>query len=152
NGCCTFIASDEQRRDPDALRNLFEERALNVAFATPTTMRALVSVGWKGSPRTKILCGGEAIPQSLMNELVARGRVVNVYGPTEATVAVTSPELFAGDSVHLGRALPGVELLVLDEAGAICGPRQPGELVIGGIGVALGYWKNDELTRKKFVD
>nr|QCE43602.1 nonribosomal peptide synthetase subunit 1 [Cystobacter sp. SBCb004]QCE43606.1 nonribosomal peptide synthetase subunit 1 [Expression vector pArg23-V1]QCE43610.1 nonribosomal peptide synthetase subunit 1 [Expression vector pArg235-V1]QCE43615.1 nonribosomal peptide synthetase subunit 1 [Expression vector pArg2345-V2]QCE43621.1 nonribosomal peptide synthetase subunit 1 [Expression vector pArg2345-V1]QCE43627.1 nonribosomal peptide synthetase subunit 1 [Expression vector pArg2345-V1-BsaI]UEN69 len=152
NGCCTFIASDEQRRDPDALRNLFEERALNVAFATPTTMRALVSVGWKGSPRTKILCGGEAIPQSLMNELVARGRLFNVYGPTEATVAVTSPELFAGDSVHLGRALPGVELLVLDEAGAICGPRQPGELVIGGIGVALGYWKNDELTRKKFVD
>ncbi len=55
--------------------------------ATPATWRMLLTAGWEGKPDLKILCGGEAIPRSLANQLLARTAALwNMYGPTETTI------------------------------------------------------------------
>ncbi|HEU0290489.1 MAG TPA: Pls/PosA family non-ribosomal peptide synthetase [Burkholderiales bacterium] len=98
------------------------------------------------------MLGGEAC----MPELVARWatperRMLNTYGPTEATVVATWAECVPGEAVTIGRALPGYQSYVLDEQLTPVGPGCEGELFIGGDGVALGYLNRPEMTAERFI-
>ncbi|MEW2632763.1 amino acid adenylation domain-containing protein [Streptomyces sp. NPDC048389] len=78
-------------------------------------------------------------------------RLVNLYGPTEVTVAASaSDERPPGDAPPIGKALPGRELHVLDERMRPVAEGEPGELYVGGRGLARGYWKLPELTERQF--
>ncbi|WP_392675102.1 amino acid adenylation domain-containing protein [Streptomyces sp. LN785] len=66
-----------------------------------------------------------------------RVRLLNTYGPTETTIVATAGEL--RDDVHIGRPIAGTTARVLDEHGRSAPPGAPGELAIGGAGVARGY-------------
>ncbi|MET4727492.1 amino acid adenylation domain-containing protein/thioester reductase-like protein [Lysobacter enzymogenes] len=108
--------------------------------------------------RPTLLFGGEAPNPALMRALSAHARVVNAYGPTEATVcasAWTAPRDFARHPeapLPIGRPLANVRLYLLDAQ------RQPvptgaiGELYIGGDGVARGYFGRPDLTAERFLD
>jgi amino acid adenylation domain-containing protein len=81
-------------------------------------------------------------------------RIFNLYGPTEATVTATWHEVSApcrGD-VPIGKPIPGVQALVLDEAGRPCEHGAEGELYLGGAGIARGYLHDDRQTAASFVD
>jgi natural product biosynthesis luciferase-like monooxygenase protein len=103
----------------------------------------------------KALCiGGEAFPPSLAQELrrLVLGDVHNMYGPTETTIWSTMHTLDERPgAVPLGRPLANTELFVLDPFGQPLPPGVPGELCIGGAGVARGYWRRPELTAERFV-
>jgi amino acid adenylation domain-containing protein len=121
--------------------------------ATPTTWQLLIDAGWKGSPTLKISAGGEALPRALAEELRSRCTSLwNVYGPTETTVWSSVLELEPGDgSPPIGGPLWNTTFYVLD---ANCQPVPigiPGELYIGGDGLAPGYLNRPELTAQKFV-
>ncbi len=80
----------------------------------------------------------------------------NLYGPTEATIAssyYTVPALpaDAGRSVPIGKACGGEELLVLSENLQPLPPGEVGEIYIGGAGVTLGYWRDEEKTNRAFL-
>jgi amino acid adenylation domain-containing protein len=142
------IASDGQR--------LMESLATSGATcmqATPTTWRLLVNTGWKGSTDLKVLCGGEALPRELANELVPRASAVwNMYGPTETTVWSTMHQVTAETGpVLVGRPIANTELYVLDHELQPVPIGVPGELYIGGEGLARGYRNRPELTAEKFV-
>ncbi|MEU3040034.1 amino acid adenylation domain-containing protein [Streptomyces diastaticus] len=78
-------------------------------------------------------------------------RLINLYGPTEVTVAASaSDERPPGDAPPIGKALPGRELHVLDEQMNPVAEGAPGELHVGGRGLARGYWKLPELTERQF--
>ncbi|MEU4796544.1 amino acid adenylation domain-containing protein [Streptomyces sp. NPDC023327] len=78
-------------------------------------------------------------------------RLVNLYGPTEVTVAASaSDERPPGDAPPIGKALPGRELHVLDARMRPVADGQPGELYVGGRGLARGYWGLPELTERQF--
>ena len=78
--------------------------------------------------------------------------MVNAYGPTEASVCATTDDCAAGGGrPAIGRPLPGVHLRVLDDRGAPVPPGVPGELWIGGIGVAHGYLGRAALTAQRFA-
>ncbi len=99
-----------------------------------------------------LVVAGEWCPPALADRFLARHRVLNVYGPTETTIAATWADSAAGDDVRtIGRAIPGYRVRVLDEAGAEVPPGDSGELCVGGPGVALGYRNLPELTEAKFV-
>ena len=78
-------------------------------------------------------------------------RLVNLYGPTEVTVAASaSDERAPGEAPPIGKPLPGRELHVLDQGMRPVPDGAPGELYVGGRGLAVGYWKLPELTEKAF--
>jgi len=99
-----------------------------------------------------VIAGGERCPASVVARWSPGRRFLNAYGPTEATVcatlAVCEPD---GDDPPIGRPLSNTRLYVLDAAGAPVPPGAPGELHIGGVGLARGYHRRPELTAERFV-
>ena len=119
--------------------------------ATPATWRLLLEAEWTGAPNIVMLCGGEAWPAGLAAALRSRGSELwNVYGPTETTIWSTRARV-TGDDVPLGEPLANTMLLVLEPSGEPAPLGVPGELWIGGAGLALGYLGRDDLTAERFV-
>ena len=101
-----------------------------------------------------LLIGGEALPVTLGQELVslAGGRVMNMYGPTEATVWSTVHEVTGLEkTMPIGRPLANTSVFIVDEAGRPAPPGVAGELLVGGHGVARGYHARPELTSERFI-
>ncbi len=106
---------------------------------------------------SRMLVGGEALPRALAQELQALvgGEVVNMYGPTETTIWSTSwslNQLDNADGVFIGRPMGNTQVYVVDARQELLPPRVPGELLIGGDGVSMGYWNRPELNRERFID
>jgi len=100
-----------------------------------------------------LVVAGEPCPPALAQRFAAgQQRVLNVYGPTEATIAATWADSAAGDDVRtIGRAIPGYIAYVLDPDGRRLSAGGDGELYVGGRGVSLGYRNLPELTEAKFL-
>ncbi|WBO65117.1 amino acid adenylation domain-containing protein [Streptomyces camelliae] len=100
-----------------------------------------------------MLVAGEQCPAPLVSEhyrLQPGTRLYNSYGPTEAAVWCAGTELLAGADVTVGRAIPGAEILVLDDEGNDVPAGEPGEVSIRGTGLAEGYLGDPELTARRF--
>src|SRR5262249_1729875 len=111
------VAPSETVIDGVALAALIERCGASVLQATPTTMRMLLDAGWRGAPRLKVLCGGEAWTSELAEQLLARcGSLWNMYGPTETTVWSAVDKVEAGHPVVVGSPVDNTKLYVLDRA------------------------------------
>ncbi|MPZ28226.1 MAG: amino acid adenylation domain-containing protein [Micromonosporaceae bacterium] len=146
------IMWDGAAADGAALAARIAESGATWIQATPTSWRMLRDAGWDGSPRLHVLCGGEELPAELADFLAPRvASLRNVYGPTETTVWSTAGVVRPSAGVDLGSPLANTQLLVLDGSGRRVEPGFPGELHIGGAGLADGYWRRQELTAERFV-
>src|SRR5439155_1122878 len=125
-----------------------------VMQATPTTWRMLLDSGWRGKAAFKALCGGEALPAALADDLAGCGlELWNMYGPTETTIwSTVEPVRAKGERPSIGRPIANTTLFVLDRCGAPTPLGVPGELHIGGAGLARGYRNRPELTAERFVE
>jgi amino acid adenylation domain-containing protein len=104
-------------------------------------------------PDLKIVnVAGEACPAELAARWAPGRRFFNLYGPTECTIWSTANECVAdGNAPHIGRAIANTKLYVLDAHGQPVPIGVPGELYIGGDGVARGYLNLPALTAEKFI-
>jgi acyl-coenzyme A synthetase/AMP-(fatty) acid ligase len=120
--------------------------------ATPSGWRLLLESGFDRP--VDALCGGEALPLPLARELRGRvGRLWNVYGPTETTIWSTAWEVPADPAeVAIGRPIANTQAYVLDPRAEPVPVGVPGELYLGGAGLAEGYLGRPELTAARFVD
>jgi amino acid adenylation domain-containing protein len=152
-GAEIVLATREQATDGNALRGLLEQHKATVMQATPATWRMLVEAGWRGGSAFKALCGGEALPPELAEALLGRtGQLWNMYGPTETTVWSTCARIEAGrGGVTIGTPIDNTEVWIVDDRGDLAPIGVPGELCIGGDGVALGYHGRAELTAERFI-
>ncbi|GLX47279.1 hypothetical protein Shyhy01_02290 [Streptomyces hygroscopicus subsp. hygroscopicus] len=99
-----------------------------------------------------IVVAGEPCPPDLARRHGTGRRLLNVYGPTEATIAATWADSARGDDpATIGTPVPGYTVHVLGPEGRPVPDGEPGELYIGGPGVALGYRNEPELTARHFV-
>ena len=152
-GAEVVIADHDDVRDGAALRKLVEASKATMMQATPAGWRILVESGWSGHAGFRAVSGGEPLPVDLAEALLRRcGEVWNGYGPTETTVYSTYwrvAEPRAG--IFIGRPVANTAVYILDELRAPCPLGVPGEIYIGGAGVALGYLNRPELDAERFL-
>ncbi|MEV4096442.1 amino acid adenylation domain-containing protein [Streptosporangium saharense] len=150
------VAGDGQVRDPSGLLAVLRRTGANVVQATPTLWRLLADADHDGAlGGVRALTGGERLERALAGALRARGaEVVNLYGPTETTVWSTradlSPTDLPGDP-PIGTPIAGTVARVLDERLRVVPPGVPGDLYLGGAGLARGYQGMPALTATRFV-
>lgn len=149
-GGVVILARREEIMDGNLLRQLIQRHRATVMQATPATWRLLLEAGW--SEPLKILCGGEALPRALADQLLKCGEVWNMYGPTETTIwsSVTRVEPDKRP-VPIGPPLANTRFYVLDRNLQPVPIGVRGELYIGGDGVARGYYNRPDLTSGAFI-
>ena len=151
-GAKVVIASREVAMDGLQLADLLRSVEATVMQATPATWRMLLESGWEGDRKLKILCGGEALPVSLAEQLLRRcAELWNLYGPTETTVWSAAMRVLASEKIVIGPPIANTQFYILDRHRQPVPIGVPGELHIGGEGLAQGYWNRAELTAEKFV-
>ncbi|HEV2843686.1 MAG TPA: amino acid adenylation domain-containing protein, partial [Thermoanaerobaculia bacterium] len=147
-------------RSPEAFHELLRDERVTVLNQTPSAFRQLIWAG-EGKPADLalryVVFGGEALePASLAPWFERHGderpRLINMYGITETTVHVTYRELSRRDTASaIGRPIPDLGVYLLDPALNLVPVGVPGEIFVGGAGLALGYLNRPELTAERFV-
>ncbi|HTU34003.1 MAG TPA: amino acid adenylation domain-containing protein [Candidatus Acidoferrum sp.] len=152
-GARIALASRATARTPQTLRKFLRDQSVTIAQGAPTTWRLLVDSGWEGQADLTILCGGEAFPRDLANELVRRVPVVwNMYGPTETTIWSTLHRACTGTQpVPIGRPIHNTQIYILDSNLKPVPPGEFGEIFIGGDGLARGYLNKPDVTAERFI-
>ncbi|MFE2756047.1 non-ribosomal peptide synthetase [Actinosynnema sp. NPDC059335] len=152
------VVSYEDSRDPERFRDLLAGEAVTVLSQTPSAFAQLLDVDHAALAVRLVVLGGEPLDARVLLRWHDRHpdcRVVNMFGITETTVHVTAQTYDRGlalaASRSVGRPLPGWHVYVMDEGGRPTPPGVPGEIWVGGAGVALGYLNRPELTGQRFV-
>jgi amino acid adenylation domain-containing protein len=147
------VVSREVAADGGRLLEELKNSEATIMQATPATWRMLLAAGWEQSHSVKVLCGGEALPRELADELLLRASSVwNMYGPTETTVWSTFCRVLdKGSTVPVGRPINNTTIYILDKNRQPVPIGVPGELYIGGTGVTRGYLNRPELSAERFV-
>ncbi|HZI05482.1 MAG TPA: amino acid adenylation domain-containing protein, partial [Archangium sp.] len=157
HGHTLCVIPEEARADLRLMLGYLERHRVQVLDCTPSLLRLMLAEGlgatgsW--SPE-RVLVGGEAVDEATWATLSQHPRLAcfNVYGPTECTVdATVRPVRGAPSTPTIGRPLLNVRTYVLDARMQPTPVGVPGELYIGGAGLARGYHGRPELSAEKFV-
>ena len=161
-GRTLHIVPDVLRGDPEALFDWMVDSEIESAYLPPFMLEhfATRSESADGPLRLRrLLVGVEPIPQSVLGRLQRSNpglRIVNGYGPTEATICATFysvPREADGEArTPMGKPVQNNQAYVLDRWGGLLPFGVPGELFIGGVGVTHGYLNQPELTADAFVE
>jgi amino acid adenylation domain-containing protein/thioester reductase-like protein/non-ribosomal peptide synthase protein (TIGR01720 family) len=163
SGGCLHILHKDVYSDPLGLRNYYSQNKIDVCKITPSHLKALL--GPQGSsevlPRKILIFGGEALDFELVEKvkrLVPGLELLNHYGPTETTVGVACTRIEnlenwkrIAATVPIGNPITGAIFLVADRTLNAVPDGEPGELLIGGECVGLGYVNKKELTENRFL-
>jgi amino acid adenylation domain-containing protein/non-ribosomal peptide synthase protein (TIGR01720 family) len=157
----------EVSRAPEAFLTLLATERVTVLNQTPSAFRQLAQAAGAGGAAPElalrwVIFGGEALDPRLLGPWIARygdaaPRLVNMYGITETTVHVTYARLRAADLAAagggsvIGRPIPDLSVHLLDRRLHLLPPGAPGEIYVGGAGVARGYLGRPELTAERFL-
>lgn len=163
-GGCLHVISQERATDPDALADYCRSHGgIDCLKIVPTHLRTLLNCCQNPAqilPRHRLILGGEASNWDLIKKLQALApncEILNHYGPTEATVGVLTYQVkndrtdCRSATVPLGHPLPNTQVFLLDAHLQPLPIGVPGELYIGGAGLARGYLNRSELTAEKFI-
>ena len=152
-------------RSPEALRELLLRERVTVLNQTPSAFRQLIQAEWS-APKADfalrhVIFGGEALELHSLRPWFERygderPRLVNMYGITETTVHVTyrpirQDDLESGRGSVIGIPIPDLQVYILDPHGQPQPIGVPGEIYVGGAGVARGYLNRAELTAQRFL-
>jgi amino acid adenylation domain-containing protein len=157
-GGTVILASNESAVDGFLLKSLINTHQPAFMQATPATWQLLMDAGWTNEEKTVLLSGGEAISEGLKEYLVSLNdqKVWNLYGPTETTIWSTIEQLKAGEKITIGVPIANTQIYISNNivSGSpitLAPIGVTGELLIGGEGLAKGYWKKPALTVEKFI-
>jgi amino acid adenylation domain-containing protein len=156
-GAPLVLAAPRRHTDPRYLIELIEAQQITICHFVPSMLRAFVQAlrpGRCGSLR-QIFASGEALPYALFEDVTAAlgAELHNLYGPTEAAVDVTFWRTRANPErrIPIGQPIANCQIHILDANLQLLPIGVPGELHIGGAGLARGYLGRPDLTEAKFI-
>ncbi|RKH34097.1 amino acid adenylation domain-containing protein, partial [Corallococcus llansteffanensis] len=150
SGACLVLAPREQLLPDAPLRALIDSQQITHLTATPSVLTQLEPHGMP-SLRT-VVSGGEACTPELVRKWSQGRTLFNGYGPTEITVCATiTPGSARPERLTIGQPLTNTQTYVLDAHLQPVPVGVPGELFVGGVGVARGYLHRPELTAQVFI-
>ncbi len=157
-GACLVVARPGGHQDPAYLVSLINDQRVTTMHFVPSMLHAFLlepNVEQCASLK-RVICSGEALSSDVQERFFARldAELHNLYGPTEAAIDVTYWACQRGSRdlvVPIGRPIANIQIYILDEAMQPVPVGVPGELYIGGVGVARGYHNRPELTAEKFI-
>ncbi|MDM9585830.1 non-ribosomal peptide synthetase [Nostoc sp. GT001] len=162
-GGCLHVISQERASDADKLADYYDNHGgIDCLKIAPSHLQALLNSCQHPAqilPRHRLVLGGEALSWQLVEKVQALApdcKILNHYGPTEATVGVLTYQVENGQSdyaasVPLGQPLANTQILLLDEHLQPVPISIPGEIYIGGANLARGYFNRPDLTKEKFI-
>ncbi|MDF0734272.1 non-ribosomal peptide synthetase [Pseudomonas entomophila] len=157
-GCRLVLAGPGEHRDPQRIAELVQQHGVTTLHFVPALLQVFVQ-----EPRAagcaslrRVFSGGEALPAQLRDRVLQwlpQVQLHNRYGPTETAINVTHWHCQAedGERSPIGRPLGNVLCRVLDAELELTAPGVPGELCLGGAGLARGYLGRPGLTAERFV-
>lgn len=153
SGATVCIADKDTLIDPLAIIEQLQQVKPTIIQATPSFYQMLYNAGWAGDKNLRILCGGDLLSKSLAQNLINTcAEVWNMYGPTETTIWSSIKKIVtADDASNIGKPINNTKFYILDECLKLLPVGVPGNIYIGGDGLALGYFKNKALTAEKFI-
>ncbi|HEV7551698.1 MAG TPA: amino acid adenylation domain-containing protein, partial [Candidatus Angelobacter sp.] len=158
-GAKLVVARPGGHQDPDYLATLIEERQITTLHFVPSMLAVFLDEERPKQCKSirRVVCSGEALPLELARRCLASmpwAGLHNLYGPTEAAIDVTYWKCLADDthpSVPIGKAIANIRVYVVDKGMEPVSAGVPGELCLGGVGLARGYWGRGDLTAERFV-
>ncbi|RYP16125.1 hypothetical protein DL765_005326 [Monosporascus sp. GIB2] len=168
NGGMIYVVPYTQRGDPVSLTGIVHEQAITYTKVTPSEYSMWMQYGGdklaQASSWRFAFAGGEPLTETVLRQFARLGlpqlRVHNSYGPAEISIASHKMEIDyrdkklhedTGGPIPCGYSLPNYATYILDDQLRPLPPGMPGEVVIGGPGVSLGYLTNQELSARVFV-
>ncbi len=154
SGGTLVLPAGGEERDPAALAALIDAERITHTLCLPSLHALLLSAPGRLDSLATVIVAGENCPPALPAEharRLPRAALFNEYGPTEATVWSTACQLDATQPLTIGKPIARTQIHLLDEAGNPVATGLPGEMHIGGDGVAQGYLNQPELTAATFL-
>jgi fengycin family lipopeptide synthetase D len=153
SGASLVLINKEKILNDDLLNEYIKEKCITHIHTVPALLEN-ISTDHKDIKR--VISGGDKCPVSLARRWYNICDFYNKYGPTETTI--TSIEYLVKDldenqsSIYIGKPTNNTKIYILNSESLELQPiGVPGEICIGGTGLARGYWGNDELTNEKFI-
>jgi non-ribosomal peptide synthetase-like protein len=148
-GATLVVATEDIARSTLDAADFIDRERISV-FSTVPSFLALMTPPL--SSLKLLILGGEVCPAQVVARWMRPGlRILNTYGPTEATVVATMAQCLSDKPISIGVALPGYTTYVLDENQRPVPPGGTGELYLGGASIARGYLNQPEMTAAKFL-
>ncbi|RUT69549.1 amino acid adenylation domain-containing protein [Flavobacterium cupreum] len=153
SGAALYVANQNVLSDPNLIIEKIKEIQPTIIQATPSFYQMLFHAGWQGGERLKVLCGGDLLSEALAEKLISStSELWNMYGPTETTIWSSIKKIsHFKEASNIGKPINNTQFYILDEFLSPKPVGTPGAIYIAGDGLAKGYYKNEELTRQKFI-
>ncbi len=153
-GASVYLPDEVTRAAPALLRDWLVSRGITITFLPTPLAESVMALEWPSTPALRLLLTGADTLHHYPSPTLPFA-VVNNYGPTETTVVATCglvPSTPHADMPpSIGRPIANTQIYILDERLQQVPIGAPGELHIGGVGLAKGYLNRPELTAEKFI-
>lgn len=155
-GATLVLAGEHEQSNSQNLVSLINRTGINKFMTIPTRMQLFLTDKGAGEclkNMREVTLGGEVLQPSLLAKIKEKtpAKIVNFYGPTEATIAATCKDLTDTNVINIGNPIPGIYAYILDKHKNPVPIGVHGELYIGGAGLARGYLNRPDLTEAAFV-
>ena len=153
-GASVHLPDEQTRIAPAALRDWLVAQGITISFLPTALAESVLALDWPAATKLRFLLTGADTLQRYPPPGLPFA-LINNYGPTEATVLVTSGRVFPTTNPQrppsLGRPIANTQTYILDEQLQPVPIGSPGELYLGGAGLARGYLHRPELTAERFI-